>query len=50
MRNTFVSWVIETVKIKHFLDRKPIGTGRGNSKYKTYEKNKSKEPLENSRM
>ena len=29
-------------EIKDFLDRKPIGRGRGNSKYKSYEKHKSK--------
>ena len=36
--------------IKHFLNRKCIGRGRGNSKYKTYEKHKSKQNIENFRI
>ena len=36
--------------IKRFLDRKPIEEGRGNSKYKTHEKHKSKENIENLRI
>ena len=36
--------------ITHFLDRKPMRRGRGNSKYKTYAKHKSKENIENVRI
>ena len=27
--------------MKYFVDRKPMGRGRGNSKYKTYEKERN---------